>query len=196
MKHFLSYGADGQLIGIHTHRHAGTGLNGWPANCNMHNPNCQHEATKWFRANVIGKNGVVDFVKYECPCSPTATSCQCVAAVFANNRVVEGALVPKIEAALVLAGAPLENNSTLKRPPGVALPMRVMATGVPDGATAVVTQRGTVTVLDQQNFSLTFADGQTEEFLVYPPAQGLSGLFSVSGLLITPIGLYVTGWGA
>jgi hypothetical protein len=194
VRHYLSYDADGKLVGIHTHHHAGTKMGGWPDDCQLHNPNCQNPTSVWFRANVVGKNGVIGFIALECDCSPTETTCSCASIDFATKKVVGGVLVSKLEGALLNGGTPITNGATLKRTPGTKLTLKVACVGVPDGTKMDLHQRGTVTTLEEPHVELTFTDGETPTFEMTTPAQGLTGGIFLTSKDVIGIGLSLMGW--
>jgi hypothetical protein len=194
MKHYLSYDAEGKLVGIHTHSHAGTGLKGWPDNCRLDNPNCPNETSKWFRENILGKNGVTGFVALNCECSPTEKDCPCASEAFQKMRLVGGVLVNKVEGALTeVGGGLIASGSTLRRAPGSKVKFKITGVGVTDGATAQVFQRGSV-ILAADSLNVSFTGGDSEEFEVTFPAQGSQAMVAIFGKEIMPLAVSVIGW--
>lgn len=194
MKHYISYDAQGRLVGVHTIHHAGTQLGGWPDDIRLDDENCQHEAAQSIRKNVIGKNGAVGFVAYSCPCPATKTTCACANKKYAKSRFVAGQLVTKGEAAVILDGGPLANDATVSRAPGSQTAFRVACAGAANGAKVTVFQRGAVALMEASKIELTFTDGETEEFTLVAPAQGLTGAVAILGDDILPMGLFLRGW--
>jgi len=194
MRHYLSHDTDGKLVGIHTHHHAGTMLGGWPDDCQLHNPACQNPTSKHFRENVVGKNGVVGLIPFDCHCSPTKTSCSCASHAFANKKVVDGALVNKLEGALLNGSSILKNKATVKAAPGSKLTMKVVCVGVADGSSIEVYQKGTVVLMETSPVALVFTKGETPTFEVTAPAQGLSGALVLFSRDVVPILVGVVGW--
>lgn len=193
MKHYLAYDSEGTLVGIHTHHHAGTRLGGWPDDIRLDNPNCPSPTSRWFRENVVGKNRCVGFIALNCECSPTETTCDCANKDFASKKVVNGALVSKLEGALLNGITLLQNDSTIQAAPGTKLTMKVLCVGVLDGSTVTVYQRGGV-VLDSISVVLTFTDGQTNTFEVTVPAQGISVRLTILGKETLGLVTTVLGW--
>lgn len=194
MKHYISYDAQGRLVGVHTIHHAGTQLGGWPDDIRLDDENCTHEAAKSIRANIIGKNGAVGFVAYNCSCPATKTTCSCANKKYAKSKFAGGQLVTKLEAAVMLDGGPLANDAIVNRVPSSSTAFRVACANVPNGAKVTVFQRGHVALMEASKIELTFTDGQTEEFSLVAPAQGLTGAVAITGDDVLPMGLFLRGW--
>lgn len=194
MKHYFSYDANGQLIGIHVHSHAGTKLNGWGADCCLEDPDCEHHVAKHLREKILGSTAAVGFIPYNCSCSPTEQECQCTSLIVATKRVSEGVLVSKVRGAFVKGGEILPENTVLTQTPGEKFLMKMVAVGVPNGTTVRLIDRPGVALFSPSPVDLTFTDGETPEIEVTTPAQGLTGyLLAISGLTI-PLQLAIRGW--
>lgn len=193
MKSYMSYDADGRLVGIHTHKHAGTNTMGWAADCRLDNPNCPNPTSKWFRENVVGKNGVVGFIAYNCACPPARLDCTCVNTAFATKRVVDGALVDKHEVVILADNEVVMADSLIRRPPGTRLQIELSG-AVADGETVLVQERSVVAVMDEPSATLTFTGGKTSAVTLVAPAQGMTGLVSIWGRDIIPMKLSLRGW--
>jgi len=194
MRNYMSYDSSGRLVGIHTHRHAGTGMSGFASDCRLENQNCPNPLSKWFRENVVGKNGVVGFVAYNCPCSPTKQDCTCVNHAYATSRVVDGVLVAKHSIALLVNGDLVEAGTTIKAPPGTKMQVEVVAVGIADGATVDVHQRSTVAITEDPITTLTFSNEKSNAIEVTAPAQGMVGQITFTGLELIASALNVRGW--
>lgn len=196
MKHFLGYCADGSISSSESHQ------GGWPdCDCpdpdcpGLANPNCTDERCVNIRAlRTKHTPDIVGWVAVACPCPSSALSCLCPSKAIANNRVVNGLLVPKLAAKIVIDGAIVQPEAVIDQPPGKVMALKLTAPGAPDGTEATCGTRGMVDICKERAFKLVFNDGATSEVSLVAPAQGMSAQFGFGSTYVMGYRFTLRGW--
>jgi hypothetical protein len=95
---------------------------------------------------------------------------------------------------VVVDGEPVENRGVITRPPGTQVTVKVVAAGIPDGETVKCTQKGTIDIALEDEWTLTFQNGETETTTLIAPAQGTKGTLAIEGKLLRPLMFLLRGF--
>ena len=147
MRHFISYGADGSLVGVHSHKFAQGGIGGWPEGFDLENGReaVNDDARDWanrFLARYPDR--VEGFVLYECPCPPTTPggSCRCPN-LRRTDHMMNGdktALVQKPASAVVIDDAVWDGVSEVQRDPLTEINVKITCAGAADGEKVTISR--------------------------------------------------------
>ena len=195
MKHFLGLDADDKLVFTHTHKTYKTGLGGWPVEFDLDNPDSTNPGVIGFKQNMKTKT-IVKWVGYDCPCSPSVGVCSCASKRRVDHCCVDGALVAKPVAGLLVDGSPHTPGVIVDRPPGTPIEIKIASADTPDDGTVLVMQEDVIRLLETLDYSveLTFTGGETNPATLYAPAQGVVGRVTAYGEHTCPLELRVRGW--
>lgn len=194
MRHFLSYDANGELQGEMSFTNAKTGLRGWPDDYELDNPDSTHANTRaWVDSRKVKPAG---YVRYDCPCSPTAHTCACAGQFRLGNYVVDGVAVAKPAHAITIDGATYEPGTIIDRAPGADITVAVSAPDAPDDEKLMVLQPATFQMLTttEQSMELTYASGAVPDIILKAPAQGFIGIVALYGKCCGRVDIKIRGW--
>ena len=200
MRYFFGYLANGGLTSVESYTPGG-----WPdCDCSpgctgLSNPDCGNALCISLRAGrAQHRPDIVGYVDYNCPCPTDLAQCAGhVEAVYASHYVVDGELVEKAETTHFLDGEPLTvSDQTILKVPETTIAYKIASPGIPDGSKAYCFQGNATRVAPEENWEMTFTDGETEEKTLIAPAQGSNGEVRVAGPLINGIRFNILGWAA
>jgi len=199
MRNFFGYTTDGLLYW----QLVKTG--GFPAGCDLDDPSCTDPLAVKLRQKVAASNvehtlgGIVEFnCDCSCTCGKQSGVCVCQVCGCPSDKkdssyydIALGALVDKPNVTTVINSSPIENNSTTVLPPSSLFTVKLEGASVPDGE-AVTLYIDKLHAND--NVTLTFTDGKTNEVTFRAPAQGLTGCFTMVSKYVTKFTAFVKGF--
>ena len=202
MRHFISYAADGSLVGVHSHKFAQGGLGGWPAGFDLENGReaVNDDAREWANRILDKFAGRIEgFVLYDCNCPPTSPGggCSCASHRRTDHMMNSDktAIIAKLASAVVIDGGTWDGTEQIVRAPGTAIQFKVTCAEAVDGDKVSLSRPSQpVLWLGDPSVELTFTGGETPEFTVTAPAHGMTGGIQVYGGQISLYNIQVVGW--
>ena len=204
MRHFFGYDADGMIVSIHGYSSSG-GVHGWPDGLDLSDPNCADVGTRNLHTRLKEKNPkLVGFICFNCSCPRTNGECRCASDQYgkmklklpkAGDRDVAPLWVEKPKANFCIDGT-LVIETKLDRAPGSVMSVRLVGMGIPDGAEVSLYDSKEVSVLQSSPVVVKFKSGESDEFKLVAPAQGLRGVIRAPTQAIQGCELWIRGWGA
>jgi len=201
MRHYVSYDAAGQFVGVHTHKFARGGLGGWPEGFDLENGlEAVNADARAMAERLLTKfpDRITGFMVYDCPCPATKGACRCP-----NDRRIDHvanddrtALVAKPACAIMIDDVLWDGESEVVRPDGTEISVKVQCAEAPDDSTVSVVQGATPRLWTPlAPVELVFSGGETNEHTIYAPPRGLTGVMQFYGPCTTLLTVKVLGWG-
>lgn len=196
VRHYFGYDIEGRLSSVETY-----GPAGWPNDLCMEDPNCDAASVTTLRERrAANEPHIINWVVFDCPCSPAngdlLRDCVCFNEKFAGSYVntETGILVSKPAVGVYVDDVLIEFDEVVTRDPGTQVSFKLVSAFMPDQEVVTVHQRGTVDVALEDQWDLTFVNGETASSSLTAPAQGSRGAVFIAGKMIRPFRFFLRGF--
>lgn len=193
MKHYLWHKSDGEIGGELTYQ------GGWPSGKDPSDSECTDPIAASNRAWALDQVGCTAIVEYSCACAGSLEFCSCAVDRCNDSVISEGSVTAKQAVTVCLGGTDKDDaingaESAYDVTPASTITLKLKAS-VADDTEVVLKNCASGEDLIDDDVTLTFTSGVTNEVTINTPAQGLKGgVYTLTTLLVPRTRCVLRGW--